>query len=73
MQLTVKSGSRFTLDAQLDGNVLTFVNLQEGDAYRILSANTADDTNIAIWFVLMFVSCSMGFGIYRQYRRRKAF
>ena len=73
MQLTVKSGSRFTLDAQLDGNVLTFVNLQEGDAYRILSANTADDTNIAIWFVLMFVSCGMGFGIYRQYRRRKAF
>ena len=73
MQLTVKSGSRFTLDAQLDGNVLTFVNLQEGDAYRILSANTADDTNIAIWFVLMFVSCGMGFGIYCQYRRRKAF
>ncbi len=70
MQLTVKSGSRFTLDTQLDGNVLTFVNLQEGDAYRILSADTADNTNMAVWFVLMFVSGGIGFNIYRNNRRK---
>lgn len=69
-QLTVKSGSRFTLDTQLEGNVLTFVNLQEGDAYRILSADTSDNTNIAIWFVLMFVSGGIGFNIYRDNRRK---
>ena len=71
MQLTVKSGSRFTLDAQLDENVLTFVKLQEGDVHQILSVNTGDNSDYILWIFMMFISTSLGIGIYQNRKQSK--
>ena len=71
-QITVKAGTAFTLNVQVDGNELKFLNLQEGDLYQVVSAATSDDTRPAIWFLLAVLSAgTISGGI--LYRRRKQY
>lgn len=71
-QITVKAGTAFTLNVQVDGNELKFLNLQEGDLYQVVSAATSDNTRPAIWFLLAVLSAgTISGGI--LYRRRKQY
>ncbi len=70
-QLTVKVGSAFTLNAQMSGNELMFTSIQEGDLYQILPATTGDDSNIALWLILLFLSGGLGYGVYVSNKKKR--
>lgn len=72
-QLTVKAGSAFTLNAQMNGNELAFVSIQDGDFYQILPAPTGDTNNIALWVVVLFLSCGMGYALYTYNKKKKQY
>ncbi len=72
-QLTVKAGSAFTLNAQMSGNELLFTSIQEGDLYQILPAATGDDTNIALWLILLLLSSGLGYGVYISNKKKKQY
>ncbi len=72
-QLTVKAGSAFTLNAQMNGNELMFVSINDGDLYQILPAPTGDTNNIALWVVVLLLSCGMGYGLYTYNKKKKQF
>lgn len=69
-QVTVRTGETFTLQIQLMGNELLFLNVQEGDIYQVVSAGTGDDMEPELWLAILLVSCGLSCGIYAGYRRK---
>ncbi len=72
-QVTVKAGAAFTLQVQMKENELVFLSVQDGDIYQVVSADTGDDMEPELWLALLLVSCSLSWGIYAGYRKRKTY
>ncbi len=71
-QITVKAGTAFTLNVQVQGNELKFLSLQEGDHYQVVSAATGDEASPLMWFLLSALSAGAVSGSL-LYRRRKQY
>lgn len=71
-QITVKAGTAFTLNVQVQGNELKFLSLQEGDLYQVVSAATGDEASPLMWFLLSALSAGAVSGSL-LYRRRKQY
>lgn len=52
-QITAKDGAAFTLQLQMTGSMLTLLQVQEGDVYRIISAQTGDEANPELWLAFL--------------------
>lgn len=72
-QIVVKSGSATTLTVQLEGSELKFLNVQDGDVYRVLPAGTGDDSNPMLWLILVILTCAVCGGVFFYEKRKKAY
>ena len=57
----------------MNGNELMFVSINDGDLYQILPAPTGDTNKIALWVVVLLLSCGMGYGLYTYNKKKKQF
>lgn len=69
-RITAKSGSVFTVTAQVDNGTLTLVRIQEGDIYRVIAPRTDDAENSGrLAMVVLFGSMGAALCLYGKKRR----
>lgn len=69
-RITVKTGSAFTVMAQLDNGTLTLINMQEGDLYRVISPHTDDMADFGETALIVLLA-GTGATLYTYGKRRR--